>query len=275
MIKKLKELLKYRQLIQTLVSRELKARYRGSVLGFFWSLLNPLLLLIVYSVVFTVFLPQGPQRVEGISIKGINYSLFLFTGLLPWLWFSSSILESANVLFAHGNLIKKIRFPLEVLPIMTVVTNMVHFLLAIPILVISIIFVGQGSVGLTLWVLLLPIALMVQFVFVMGLGFLVSAITVHFRDLKDILANLLTIWFFATPIIYPFMTPAIQNNKWAKLFLSLNPMTHIVETYHYIFFFGRLPHWKKIPVTLAVGIVFFVVGYFIFDKLRDTFVEEV
>ena len=274
MITKLKELMKYRQLIHTLVARELKARYRGTFFGFLWSFLNPLLLLIVYSVVFGIFLPQGPNRIEGIDIKGINYSIFLFTGLLPWLWFSSSILESSNVLLAHGNLIKKIQFPIEVLPIMTVITNMIHFVLGIPILVLFIVLMGSGF-GLTPWVLFLPVAILVQFIFTMGLCFLVSALTVHFRDLRDILANLLTLWFFATPIIYPFMNEGIQNNKWLVMVLSLNPMTHIIEAYHYIFFFGFLPHWKKLPVTLAVGFAFFFLGYLIFDKLRDTFVEEV
>lgn len=274
MIKKLQELLKYRQLIYTLVARELKARYRGTFFGFLWSFLNPLLLLIVYSVVFGIFLPQGPNRIEGIDIKGLNYSIFLFTGLLPWLWFASSLLESSNVLLAHGNLIKKIQFPLEVLPIMTVVTNMIHFLLGLPILVLFIIFMAKGF-GLTLWIFFLPVAILVQFIFVMGLSFLVAALTVHFRDLRDILANLLTLWFFTTPIIYPFMIETIQKNKWLVTLLSLNPMTHIIESYHYTFFFGTLPHWKKLPVTLIVGLGFFYLGYLIFDKLRDTFVEEV
>jgi ABC-type polysaccharide/polyol phosphate export permease len=115
----------------------------------------------------------------------------------------------------------------------------------------------------------------VHFIFVMGLSFLVAALTVHFRDLRDILANLLTLWFFTTPIIYPFMIDTIQKNKWLVTLLSLNPMTHIIEAYHYTFFFGSLPHWKKLPVTLAVGLFFFYLGYLIFDKLRDTFVEEV
>jgi len=274
MIEKLKEILKYRQLIVTMVSRELKARYRGTVLGFLWSFANPLLLLLVYSVVFGAILPQSSGRIEDVNIQGINYSIFLFTGLLPWLWFSTSVLDSANVLFVHGNLIKKIRFPLEVLPIMNVLTNMVHFLLGLPILVLFILFFGNG-VHLTWWVFFLPVAVFVQFVFTMGFCFLMSALTVHFRDLRDILANLLTLWFFATPIIYAFMNPMIQERKLAATALLLNPMTHIIEAYHYTFFFGSLPHWKKIPVTLLVGLLLFYIGYLIFDRLRDTFVEEV
>lgn len=261
-------------MILTLVSRELKARYRGTVLGFLWSFANPLLLLVVYSFVFGAILPQSSGRIEDVELQGINYSIFLFTGLLPWLWFSTSVLDSANVLFVHGNLIKKIRFPLEALPIMNVLTNMVHFLLGIPILMLFILLFGQG-VSLTWWVLLLPVAVFVQFIFTMGFCFLISALTVHFRDLRDILSNLLTLWFFATPIIYAFMNPTIQGKKIVVTALLLNPMTHIVEAYHYIFFFGSLPHWKKIPVTLAAGLILFYIGYLIFDRLRDTFVEEV
>jgi ABC-type polysaccharide/polyol phosphate export permease len=274
MKEKLKEIFRHRQLILTLVTRELKARYRGTVFGFLWSFLNPLLLMLVYSIVFGVILPGSSGRVEGIFLKGIDYAIFLFAGLLPWLWFNSSILECANVLFVHGNLIKKIQFPLEVLPIMVVITNLVHFVLGVPILIVMLIFLGK-TISLSFWVFFFPVAVIVQVVFTMGLSFLVSALTVHFRDLKDILANLLTLWFFATPIIYPFMAEPIQKNKVLVTFLSLNPMTHIIEAYHYTFIFGKLPHWKKLPVTFLVGLICFYLGYLIFDKLRDTFVEEV
>ena len=267
MIKKLKELFQYRQLILTFVSRELKARYRGTVLGFLWSFFNPMLLMIVYSIVFGVIMPARFENIEG-----IHYSIFLFTGILSWTWYNASILECSNVLFVHGNLIKKIQFPVEVLPIMNVITNLVHFVLGLPILVLFYLVFGRP---LTIWLLCLPIAIIIQFIFTMGLGFLVSALTVHFRDLKDILSNLLTLWFFATPIIYPFDAPQIQGNATLKFILSLNPMTHIIEAYHYIFFYGSLPHYKKLSVTIIVGLLFFYMGYLLFDKLRDTYVEEV
>jgi ABC-type polysaccharide/polyol phosphate export permease len=274
MIKKIKNLIKYRQLISTLVIRELKARYRGTALGYVWSFLNPLMLLLVYSVVFGVFLKAGSHRVEGLDIVGVDYAIFLFTGLLPWIWFSSSVLEASGVLFSHGNLIKKIKFPVEVLPIMTVLSNLVHFVLGLPILVLVIILLGK-SISITFWVLCLPLAILLQLLFTLGFSMMVSALTVHFKDLKDILNNLLTLWFFGTPIIYPFGADVVQNSPWAKTILSLNPMTHIVEFYQYIFFFGKLPHWKKIPITFLIGTGFLIVGYLIFDKLRDTYVEEV
>lgn len=274
MKEKIKELFRHRQLVATLVTRELKARYRGTVFGFIWSFLNPLLLMTVYSIVFGVILPGSSGQMEGGELIGIDYAIFLFAGLLPWLWFSSSILESSNVLFVHGNLIKKIQFPIEVLPIMVVLTNLVHFLLGTPILILMILALGK-TVHMSFWVFFFPVAVLVQFIFTMGLSFLVAALTVHFRDLKDILSNLLTLWFFATPIIYPFTSKRVQAHQFLVWILSLNPMTHIIEAYHYTFVFGKLPHWKKLPVTLAVGLIFFYLGYLIFDRLRDTFVEEV
>jgi lipopolysaccharide transport system permease protein len=133
MFKNLQSLLKYRQLIQSMVARELKARYRGSVLGFFWSFINPLLLLLIYSFVFSIVLPNRAPNLE-------PYSLFMFCGILPWTWFASSLLESSNVLISGGNLIKKVLFPAEVLPIVSVLSNMVHFLLGLPILAIFLLY---------------------------------------------------------------------------------------------------------------------------------------
>ncbi len=274
MISTVKELYKHRQLVHTMVVRELKARYRGTVLGFLWSFLNPMLLLAVYSFVFGVLLPGSSGRVENIDIIGIDYSIFLFTGLLPWIWFSTSVLECSNVLSVYGNLIKKIKFPLEVLPIMTVITNMIHYLLGIPILIVFLAAFGKG-VSLTYWALLLPVAVLLQFLFTIGLGFFVAAVTVHFKDVKDILNNLLTLWFFVTPIIYPFMSSHVQDHKYVAMALSLNPMTHIVEMYHYIFFFGKLPHYKRLGVTVLVALGMAWIGYTVFNKLRDTFSEEV
>src|SRR5262249_29849168 len=131
MIRNLAQLPRYRGLIQSLVARELKARYRGSVLGFFWSFVNPLLLLLVYTFVFKYVMapPKGTDP----------YPLFMFCGLLPWTWFSASLMESSGSLISGGNLIKKVLFPAEVLPIVTVTANMVHFFLALPILVIFLI----------------------------------------------------------------------------------------------------------------------------------------
>lgn len=263
MLHNMRELLRYRGLVQSLVARELKARYRGSVLGFFWSFINPLLLLLIYSFVFTIVLPA---RIEGID----PYGLFLFCGILPWTWFSSSLLESSNVLIAGGNLIKKVLFPAEVLPIVTVLANMVHFFLGLPILALFLLaFRAPITAGELAW---FPFVVFVQLLFTLALALVVSALTVHFRDIRDILGNLLTFWFFTTPIIYP-MSAAPESFRWA---LNLNPMTHLAISYQEILFYdGPFGHWKWLVALAVASVGLLFASYFLFDRLRDSFAEEV
>jgi len=264
MFRNLKALLKYRQLIQAMVARELKARYRGSVLGFFWSFINPLLLLLIYSFVFSIVLPSRAPNLE-------PYSLFMFCGILPWTWFASSLLESSNVLISGGNLIKKVLFPAEVLPIVSVLSNLVHFLLGLPILAIFLLYYRHAPDFLDL--LWFPVVVLVQLVFTLGLALIVSSLTVHFRDVKDILSNLVTFWFFATPIIYP---TSMAVDRGGKIFLDINPMTHIIVSYQEILFFpGVFGHWKWLVALGFASAGLFLLGYFMFDRLRDTFAEEV
>jgi lipopolysaccharide transport system permease protein len=225
LIPNLRRLFKYRVLIQSLVGRDLKARYRGTVLGFVWSFLNPLLLMLVYTVVFALILKPRDPLFE----NPLMYSIYLFSGLLPWQWFLSSTLESSSVLMANGNLIKKILFPAEVLPVVTVTANLVNFLFGLPILFL-LIFLFGGK--LTLYVLFLPLVIVIQYVFCLGFSLLISALTVHFRDIRDILNNLMTLWFFSTPVIYSMQLGPIQSSRTLRTILSLNPMTHIVEGFH-------------------------------------------
>jgi ABC-type polysaccharide/polyol phosphate export permease len=234
------------------------------VLGFFWSFINPLLLLLVYSFVFAVVLPgTHPKEIE-------PYALFLFCGLLPWTWFSSSLSEAANVLISGGNLIKKVLFPAEVLPIVTVLANMVHFSFGLPIVALFLIyFRAQVTLADLAW---FPVVVAVQLVLTTGFALALSALTVHFRDIKDILANLLTFWFFATPIIYP-MT---QAPGLGRTMLNLNPFTHLVISYQEILFYPwPFAHAKWLLVLGAISLVVFLGGYFLFDRLRDSFAEEV
>jgi len=264
MLANLKALVRYRGLIQTLVARDLKARYRGSVLGFFWSFINPLLLLLIYSFVFTVVLPGvHPPEIE-------PYALFMFCGILPWTWFSSSLMESSGVLISGGNLIKKVLFPAEVLPIVTVLANMVHFFLGLPILAGFLIYYRRPLDPLEL--LWFPVIILVQLLLTIGLALLVSALTVHFRDIKDLLGNLLTLWFFATPIIYPMQAAPPRF----KMVLNMNPMTHLVISYQEVLFYvGPHGHWKWLLALGVASIGVFLLGYFVFDRLRDSFAEEV
>jgi ABC-type polysaccharide/polyol phosphate export permease len=263
MLHNLARLVRYRGLIQSLVARELKARYRGSVLGFFWSFINPLLLLLIYSFVFRYFLPA---RFEGIE----HYELFMFCGILPWTWFASSILESSGVLISGGNLIKKVLFPAEILPIVTVLANMVHFFLGLPILGAFLVYYQRPlHLAELAW---FPVTVLVQLVLTLGFALILSALTVHFRDIRDILSNLMTFWFFATPIIYPYFI----MEPWQRRILNVNPFTHLAITYQEILFFeGPVGHGFWLLVLGGLSVAFFLLGYLVFDRLRDTFAEEV
>jgi lipopolysaccharide transport system permease protein len=268
MFRNLARLFRYRGLIQSLVARELKARYRGSVLGFFWSFINPLLLLLVYSFVFTyVMTGAHDKRIE-------PYALFMFCGILPWTWFSSSLAESSGILISGGNLIKKVLFPAEILPIVGVLANMVHFFFGLPILAGFLLYYHRPlNIG---ELALFPVVVLVQLVLTLGFSLLLSALTVHFRDIRDILSNLLTFWFFATPIIYPYFIFDEPGHEWQAALLKLNPFTHLAITYQEILFFdGPVGHLKWLLVLGAISIPFFLFAYFVFDRLRDTFAEEV
>jgi ABC-type polysaccharide/polyol phosphate export permease len=263
MLHNLVRLTRYRALIQSLVARDLKARYRGSALGFFWSFINPLTLLLIYTFVFKYVMPAAPVGTD-------PYPLFMFCGLLPWTWFASSLTESSGVLISGGNLIKKVLFPAEILPIVTVTANMIHFFLALPILVVFLIWFRAPLTVPEL--LCFPLVVAVQFIFTLACALILSALTVHFRDIRDILSNILALWFFATPIIYSYKyAPTL-----AQRFMNFNPFAHLAISYQEILFFpGPFGHWKWLG-ALGVGSVgFFLFGYWVFDRLRDSFAEEV
>jgi homopolymeric O-antigen transport system permease protein len=260
MLAQLKTLYRYRLLIHSLVSRELKARYRGSVLGFLWSFVNPLLLLVTYGVVFTYMLPMRAPSTK-------PYFVWLFCGLLPWTWFNQSVMEAAMSLIGGGNLIKKVLFPAEVLPVVTVFANMVHFALGLPILFVFLVWYGKLSPAL----LLLPLPILVQLVFTLGVALFVSALTVHFRDLQNILSHLLQLWFFATPIIYPYADAPAKLQP----YLRLNPLMHVMLSYQQVLFGGHFDHWRGLFLAFLVSLVAFAVGGFLFERLRDTLAEEV
>ena len=264
MFSNLANLVRYRGLISSLVARDLKARYRGSVFGFLWSFINPLLLLLIYSFVFTTIIPNEDPKTK-------PYALFMFCGILPWTWFASSLSDAAGSLIAGGNLIKKVLFPAEVLPIVNVLANMVHFFLGLVILLAFLILYQHWPDPWDLfW---FPVAVIIQLIFTCALGLLLAAISVHFRDVRDILANVLTVWFFATPIIYPYFQANVQ--KFRPLF-SANPFTHLAISYQEIlFFYGPIGHWKWLLALGAASIPLFLACYWVFDRLRDSFAEAV
>jgi lipopolysaccharide transport system permease protein len=181
--------------------------------------------------------------------------------------------EASGVLISGGNLIKKVLFPAEILPIVTVTANMIHFFLALPILVVFLIYY---KAPLTVGELLcFPLVVLVQYIFTLACALILSALTVHFRDIKDILSNVLSLWFFATPIIYSYLEMP-ETAQVFKKYLNLNPFTHIVISYQEVLFFaGPFGHWKWLAALGVASIGFFLLAYWTFDRLRDSFAEEV
>jgi lipopolysaccharide transport system permease protein len=273
----LAQLVRYRGLIQTLVVRDLKARYRGSALGFFWSFINPLLLLSVYTVVFTYFIkgaaanPNDPNALRG------PLAVFMFCGLLPWTWFTTAVLESAGSLIFSGNLIKKVLFPAEVLPLVSVLSSMAHFIFGLPILAAFLIYYDfidpahyiQLHPTELIW---FPVVVLVQLIFTSALALILSSLTVHYRDIKDLLGNVLQLWFFLTPIIYSYKAGPIPEP-----YLDWNPFFHLAVSYQEILFFpeNAFGHKWWLLAMGAGSVALFLFGYWIFDRLRDSFAESV
>lgn len=264
----LRELFRYRVLIATLVTRELRARYRGSLLGFLWSFLNPLLLMLVYWLVFSVYL-RVPME---------HYAVFLFTGILPWLWFSSSLGHATGVIVGSGALVKRVLFPAEVLPLVSVLSNLVNLLLSLPLLVVFLLLAGKWP-GPTL--VFLPLLLGLQLVLTVGLALPLAALNVHLRDVEQILANALVLLFFLSPILYPVSTVPETLGLGSVLTVPLrplyfmNPIAGLVQGYQNILFFGRQPHWIHLGIVAACAALALWGGCRVFDRLRDGLAEEV
>lgn len=257
-VQALKDVFRYRMLVATLVGRELKARYRGSFLGFVWTLLNPLLLMGVYALVFRYYMRFDVD----------NYAVFLLCGILPWTYFSTSLNEGVNSVLSGGSLITKSLFPPHILPSASVIAQLVNYLLSLPILVLFLVIYGI-SPGPAL--VALPFVLALQTVFTWGLVLILAALNVHYRDVQHVLGNVLLLWFFLSPILYP-VSRIPESLRFVQY---LNPMGLAIEAYHAMFLFGRLPDWRSMALLAAFTIVAVVVGGRVFDHYRETFPELV
>jgi homopolymeric O-antigen transport system permease protein len=263
-LNELKNLYRYRQLLTALTARDLKARYRGSVLGYFWSLANPLLLLAVYTLVFTVFFSQNVVQ---------PYPLFLFAGILPWTFFAAATLEATTSISSNAGLIKKVMFPAEALPLVVVMSHLVHFLLALPILLLATVaFAWNAELRIHVTIGLLPFLVLLQTFFVAGVAMIVASVSVLFRDLRDIIANLMQLGFFVTPIIY-----LIDNIPYRPLraLMRLNPMTPFIVSYQDILFWGHLPGLADMLLMISYAFLSLALGFAVFDRLRDTLAEAI
>ncbi len=252
-----KELYDYRQLLKSNVSKEIRGKYKGSFLGVLWSFVNPLLMTLVYAIVFP-FILRSTQP---------HYVTFVVIGVLPWTWFTNVISQGTNTIVVNGGIIKKVYFPREVLPISIVTSGLINFLISCIIIAIFLICSG---IGFSFYILLLPLIVLIQYILMLGLIFITSAIDVYVRDAEYIIAFLVSMLFYATPILYSSdLFPA--KFSWI---LNLNPLTTIINSYRDIFYYQTMPNLKALGIVFLVSMLILIIGYKIFGKLKKGFAEE-
>lgn len=252
-----KRLYEYRELLKTSVKKEIRGKYKNSFLGVLWSFLNPLLQIAVYAIVFPLIL-QNKQE---------NYVIFLCCGLIPWNFFATAINRSAFTMIENGNIIKKVYFPREILPISIVTSEAVNFLISTIIIFAFVIF---SSIGISKYILFYPILLIAQYLLILAISFMISSVCVYFRDLQHLIGVALQLLFYATPIVYA--TNSIPENfLWI---LKINPMTYIINGYRDIFYNQTIPNVKMLLILIGIMTVLCILGYMIFNKLQKGFAEE-
>lgn len=254
----IKELYDYRQMIFSLVKRDIRGRYKGSALGFLWTFLNPLLQLIVYTLVFSIIMKNGIEK----------FYLYLFVALVPWLFFSTCISAGSICIFSQQDMVKKIYFPREVLPLSFTISQFVNMLLSFVVIFFVIIISG---IGINLKALLfLPIIMTIEFILALGFTMIVSAITVYVKDLQYILNIITMAWMYMTPVVYSIeMLP----ERFRSL-AYINPMTAIILAYRDILYYKRIPDMSTLVIAIIMGIIMLGLGCFTFSKLKRNFVEE-
>ena len=258
MIAQIKELYAYREMIVSLVRKDLRGRYKGSVLGFLWTFINPLFQLVVYTLVFSYILKSNIDK----------YYLYLFVALIPWIFFSASITGGAASVVAQKDLVKKIYFPRQVIPISYVTSCFVNMLLCFIVIFVVVLFSGirLSIAGL----LCLPVVMVVEYLLALGMALLCSAVTVYFKDLEHILGIISMAWMYLTPIMYD---KSIVPERFLPVF-NLNPMTHIIDCYRAVLYYGQVPELRSLLSSFVLGLVFLAVGWIVFDRMQRHFAEE-
>lgn len=268
-VHRLMELYRFRVLLYYLVVRELKGRYKSSVLGFLWTLLNPLLMMLVFTVVFTVILPNYavPQ-----------YPIFLLCGLLPWNYFSASVIGSIHSVVGNANLVKKVYFPREILPIATVLAQLINFLLALLVL-FALLLIFRMPLSPRWW--MLPLVILLHTCFTIGLALILSAVNVYYRDTMMIMDVVIMAWFFLTPVFYPldvlprsYEVLGFSLNV-HRLMYILNPMASLINTYRDLLYLGTYTEMDFFLRTAVTSLGVLALGYWIFVRLSPNFGEEV
>lgn len=254
----LKQIYEYREMVFSLVRKDLRGRYKGTMLGFLWTFINPLLQLCIYTIVFSTIMRAGIEK----------FYIFLFVALVPWIFFSSCLTSGAAAVMNSQDLVKKIYFPRIVLPLAYVTSAFVNMLLTFIVVFGVLIVTNYGFNFMAL--LCLPIVMLVEYIFALGIALITSACTVYFRDLEHILGILSMGWMYLTPILY---SPEMIPEKYLKLF-NLNPMAPIVEAYREILYYKAVPQLETLVRAAIIGLVAVIGGSILFNTLQKGFVEE-
>lgn len=257
MLSQLRPLYDYREMIRCLVRRDLRSRYQGSVLGFLWTLANPLLQLAVYAFVFTRILHSGIER----------YPLYLFVALIPWICFSASVTGGASCILAQKELVRKIWFPREVLPVAYVTGCFVNMLLCFAVILAAVLLSGIRLHPLGL--LCLPLVMAAQYLLSLGAAMLAAAVTVYFRDLEHILGIVMMAWMYLTPVVYSEEMIPVQY----RALFRLNPMTGIIGCYRDILYSGSVPRPETLAAAFLPGMLLLLLGWQVFGRLERRFAE--
>jgi ABC-2 type transport system permease protein len=252
-----KEIYKYRELLKTNVQKDIRGRYKNSFLGVIWSFFNPLLQLLVYALIFPLVLVNTPD----------NYVIFICVALIPWTYFTTTVSQASYTIIGNGNIVKKVYFPREILPISVVTSGAVNFIISTIIIVAFLIIYGMG---LSKYIIFYPLILLIQYILLLGISFIISSITVYFRDLEHIVGIVLMAAFYATPIFYS--EESIPQNF--KGIINFNPMAHIIYAYRNIFYYQKLPNFHDLGIVALFSLAVLFIGYFIFKKLQKGFAEE-
>lgn len=254
----IKEIFQYREMIANLIRKDLRGRYKGSVLGFLWTFLNPLLQLGVYTMVFSIILRAAIEK----------YYLFLFVALIPWMFFSACLSGGCAAVLNDKNLVTKIYFPREVLPISFVTSNFINMLYSFIVVLIVVVLMGD-HINFLAWIYL-PIIMLVEYLLALGCTLITSALTVYFRDLQYFLGIVAMAWQFLTPVMYSVdMVP----DKLMPFFM-MNPMTSIVIAYRDVLYYGQIPAIETLALPLIISLIVLVLGELIFRCLQRNFAEE-
>lgn len=259
---KIAELYSYRELLQNLVIKELKVKYKSSFLGFFWALLRPVLLGLVYTIVFSIIFQRN--EVE-------NFPLFLMAGLLPWTFFAGSMTMSASSIMGNSGLIKKIYFPRELFPLSIILANFFSLLVEMGLLLVFLTVFGYSF-----WIYLPVVALAFVLLLIMavGFGFFFASVTIFFPDVKQFLSVIIRGWFFMTPIVYP-IERLEQAPEIFRTLLRLNPMHSIVMMFKLSLYYNKFPGTLIFAAAIASSLIIFIIGYSVFNRLSPTFAKEI